>query len=222
MIRKKAFLVISIGVITVSVLAFSRQKDYAKRTSSPLQVNSAASNFTPYTIILRAVDKFDDGRINEVYTETRFVAGKDYWKSIKRFPNGKIVESFCDLRGIFVIDQENRKLFFQGSPVLKLLKTDKPTHQNPLRTDNLLSYNVVIDEFQQENIDVKLYRAPTLNHALIKEIVHRKGVTRVVEPLSIVVGKPDPQLLKHDDYPVRIDEKQAQVRKRLEEIAQGK
>lgn len=67
-----------------------------------------------YTITWKAEDHFDDGRVVDVYTETRYIASSGEWHSLRQMTNGVTLETFAEPgRGIFVVDHAAKKTRIQ-------------------------------------------------------------------------------------------------------------
>jgi hypothetical protein len=65
-------------------------------------------------MLLRALDYYDDGRIVETYTETRYVSGNGDWRSVKQFHGGPVKESVGIVgRGVFAVEKKEKKLRFR-------------------------------------------------------------------------------------------------------------
>jgi hypothetical protein len=87
--RKKILLLVLLMVAAFSVGILARNAKGAKRRVA-------------YTIVWQATNYDEGGKVTPAFVETRYVSASGSWRSIKRFPDGRVAEMFCDVgRGTF-------------------------------------------------------------------------------------------------------------------------
>lgn len=64
--------------------------------------------FVPYTIMLKATDYYDDGRVVDIYKELRFVDSRGNWRSLLTYTNGQTIETVGKkVKGLLPLIPEN-------------------------------------------------------------------------------------------------------------------
>jgi len=170
------------------------------------QLTKRGAEFKPYTITWQGTDYDENGAVIGQYTETRYTARDGRWYSVRRFPNGSRQETFSvPGKGVFVRAKE-KLLFLSESPEgPPRTYTDEQVRKSPafLRMDEVLGMPVIVTKTGPGD-RIEVYRAPGLNYDWVKEVQRgENGVLRsTVEPVSIVMGDPDPSVFKPVDLPV--------------------
>jgi hypothetical protein len=158
-------------------------------------------NRVAYTIVWHASVLFDDGRIADTFTETRYVSSRDSWRSVKVFSDGTEEESFAEKgRGMFVLDHSERMMYRvrpyrRSENPQRLLRSDRY-----VATHNLLGHTVYQLRHREGDTEVEAFYSPDLNGDLIKQVVRRAGSTMMLEPKSISLGEPTSEQLAHVEY----------------------
>ena len=154
---------------------------------------------TPYTIVWQITDYDANGKATPVYTETRYVASNGNWRGTRYYTNGRQEDIFAEVgRGVFAT--KGKKLhYLSGHNPYTAELTLEGFQKAPgyVRTENVMGLLTVVQRPANDldEITMEGYRALSLNGDFIK-IIYYGPVTTVQEPLSIVLGEPDPALLK--------------------------
>lgn len=159
---------------------------------------AAMSNSVGYAAEFTATIQMGSQEPRVVYRETRWVASSGNWRSIQDHSNGRNVEKFAEVgRGVFLVDEKEKKLIRLGSPW-------RPTSTQGayLRSERLLGLDTDVFEIVIPDGSVLLYHSRQLNGDIVKVV--RRGPKDVftLQVSRIVVGEPDPVLLRHSEYPV--------------------
>ena len=170
------------------------------------QLNRRGAEFKPYTITWQGTDYDESGAVVGQYTETRYTARDGRWYSVRHFPDGKRQETFSvPGKGVFARGKEKLMLLSEAPEGSPRAYTDEQVRKSPafVRTDEVLGQQVfVIKSGPGDRSEV--YLAPGLNYDWVKEV--RRGesgnLRSIVEPVSIVMGDPDPSVFKPVDLPV--------------------
>lgn len=146
--------------------------------------------FVPYTITWQMTEYHSDGRVAPTYTETRSNYSDGHWRSIIRFPNGLTVERIAEPgKGVFAVDQKTGERRF-NSPFPERLRGDPLRHETWARTERLDGYRAEVLKFGRGEKSHELYHAPRLNNDIVKTVYRDKEVTRVLEPILLLLGEP--------------------------------
>jgi hypothetical protein len=141
-----------------------------------------------------------------VYRERRWISSSGNWRSVQERTDGQSVERFSDLGGgVYQVDEKGKKLVRLGSA-----PGDSPTGSATasaeaskyIRTETLLGFDTDIYEIEIPGGSALLYRARQLNGDIIKVMRRSAKNTFTLEATRILLGEPDPELLKHPEYPV--------------------
>jgi hypothetical protein len=163
-----------------------------------------APRHAPYTIVWRVTTTDASGNTEYNYTETRYVSSNGNWHTIKQFPNNRVEEGFAEIgRGVFAIRPDQRKMFFLSGHDISVADAETLRQsQGFARTETILGYTAYVSRQAQENSSLEVYRAPALGSNMIKQVFHNGSSTLVFEPISIDVGEPPADKLRHQEYPV--------------------
>jgi hypothetical protein len=178
----RSYKAVPFGALTCAVALAAAA--FAIRAQRPKPFGSV-----PYTITWQMTEYYSDGRVIPAYTETRSTYSDGRRRSVIRFPNGTIVERAAETGGeAFVVDggAGGRRL---QSPLQGRLKGDPRRHGKWARTEHLLGQDAEVLSFEVGAQSHELYHAPRLNNDIIRTVYRDNGVTRVLEPLSIVLGE---------------------------------
>jgi hypothetical protein len=192
--RKKILLLALLIVAAFSVGILARNAQSAKR-------------HVPYTIVWQVTSYDERGKATPAFVETRYVSASGSWRSIKRFPDGRVAEMFCDVgRGTFNYSPGQQRLTFmsdcQPRQIMSVDEWRQTLRQSPQFTDvetvaGQEAYLMTVGD------RLKVYRSPALNGEDIKVIFLLNGKTSsVFEPISLTMGEPDAAMLQHVDLPV--------------------
>lgn len=161
---------------------------------------------TAYTIVWQVTDYDANGKPTPVYTETRYVASNGNWRSTRHYTDGRREDQFAEVgRGVFAA--KGAKLhFLSGHNPSTAELTLEGFQKAPgyVRTENVMGLLTVVQRpaNDPEGSRMEGYRALSLNGDFIK-IIFYGATTSVQEPVSLVLGEPDPGLLKiPSDLPV--------------------
>jgi hypothetical protein len=190
--HKKVWLVI--GILACSTAAIFAAG--VRRTQKP-------QKHFPFTIAFKAKDHYDDGRVVEAFTETRYISSTGDWRSIRQLPSGAVIERVgLAGRGIYTVDAQAQKMWFNSPYSGTFPKLgERQRSANYLRTETVLGYVADVVKLEVAGKSFELYQAPDLSGFVIKQIEHQPGLTRVIEPTSITAGEPDAQSLTFNEYP---------------------
>lgn len=150
----------------------------------------AAAKVVPYTITWRMKEYYADGRVVQTYTETRSTSADGNWRSVILFPNGQSIERVAEAGSIFGVDRRTGARRLQGQSSERL-RGDARGHKNHVRSERVLDQEVEVLRFEQGGKSHELYHARRLNNDIIKTVYRDKDVTRVLEPISIILGEPE-------------------------------
>ncbi len=153
---------------------------------------------TPYTIVWQVTDYDDNGKATPVYAETRYVASNGNWSGTRYYTDGRREDLFAEVgKGVFVA--KGNKLHYQSEhkpSTAELTIEGFKKAPGYLRTENVMGLLTVVQKPANDlETTMEGYRALSLNGDFIKIIFHGPTTT-VQEPVSIVLGEPDPGLLK--------------------------
>lgn len=158
----------------------------------------------PYTIVWRVTTTDADGNTEYDYTETRYVSSNGNWHTIKQFPDGHTEEGFAEVgRGVFALSPGRQKMdFLSEHDVSKV--DEEMLRQSPhfVQTQTILGYTAYVSKQAQEGTALESYRVPALNGAQVKHVFNNGSATVVFEPISIALGEPPADKMKHREYPV--------------------
>lgn len=157
-----------------------------------------------YTINSRATVRSTDGKTIEAFTQTRYVSADDAWRNVKTFPNGSTQESFANKgQGVFLVDDDDEKALIRIGSYHRSPNAESLRHSPKyLRTEQVLGYESYVLSEEGPGITGEIYYAPALNSDVIKQVVTKPGSTMTLEPVSISVGEPAAENLRHKSYPV--------------------
>ena len=197
-IGKKKMILIGLlccGVIVTTAVIFQ-----------PGQTNA---NRAGYTIIWKGVFHYTNGNIEETYSETRFVSSSSDWHSIKLYTDGRTLESFAEVgRGVFLIKPEEMNMqFLSHHSSKKPVDPEIYRHSaNYVRTEEVLGYTAYVLSETKGNVSIERWIAPDLSGDMIKHVYRNKTkegtFMRVLEPISITLGEPAPELMTHQELPI--------------------
>lgn len=180
---------------------------------SPAASNQARALRSGYTITWEGVFRHPDGTVEEAYTETRYVSSNGNWHSIKKYSekNGdRVEEAFAEVgRGVFSIRSwDGNKMQFLSEHQASQPADPENYRRSPqyVRTAEILGYKAYVLRERNGDVIVDRWFAPSLGGDVIKHIYRSKSedgiFVRVLQPVSIVMGEPDAEKMKHPEYPV--------------------
>lgn len=170
------------------------------------QLKGRGGEFKPYTITWQMTDYDESGAVVGQYTETRYTAHDGRWYSVRHFPDGKRQETFSvPGKGVFVRGKEKLMFLSEAPEGPPRTYTEEQVSKSPafVRTDEVLGLQViVIKTGPGERTEV--YRATGLNYDWVKRVERGEdgNLRSIAEPVSIVMGDPDPSVFKPVDLPV--------------------
>jgi hypothetical protein len=167
-------------------------------------ISQRTPQHAPYTIVWRSIVQEADGRIEQYYTETRYVSSNRNWRAIKEFPDGHKEEAFAEVgRGVFALKPDQQKMHFLSEHAASNFDPEKIRQgAQYVRTENVLGMTAYVQRVQSDNVTLEVYRAPALNGDMIKYVQTKDGASTVFEPVSITLGEPGAEKLAHREYPV--------------------
>lgn len=170
------------------------------------QLNGRGAEFKPYTITWQVTQYDESGTVVGQYTETRYTARDGRWYNVRHFPDGKRQETFSvPGKGVFVRGKEKLMFLSEAPEGPPSPYTDEQVRKSPafLRTDEVLGTQVVVLKTGPGN-RYEVWRAPGLNFDWVKEVQRGENgnLLSIAEPVSIVMGDPDPSVFKSIDLPV--------------------
>lgn len=157
----------------------------------------------PFTITFRAEDRYDDGRVVQAFTETRYVSSAGDWRSLRQLSSGAVIERVGIAgRGIYTIDAQAQKMWFNSPYSDTFPKAgERRRGSNYVRTETVLGYKADVVKLEAAGKSFEIFQAPQLSGLIIKQVERGQGYVRVIEATSIAAGEPDNQLLKFTEYP---------------------
>jgi hypothetical protein len=162
----------------------------------------ATKSHTPYTIELRALDYFDDGRIVETYKETRYVSATGDWRAVKRYHGGVVHETIGIVgRGVFLVDRKGQKLRYL-SPYPEKSPAEVSAGLRRSKQTTLLGYETHVKRIQHGDGVMFVGRASALNGDVVHILTRFPGFSRIVEPVNISRGQPRAAALEYPSYEV--------------------
>lgn len=170
------------------------------------QLNKRAGDFKPYTIVWQGTDYDESGAVVNQYTEARYHARDGRWYSVRRFPDGRRQETFSvPDKGVFARGKDRLIFLSEARKEPPAVISEEETRKSPffLRYEEVHGLKtVVIKSGPGDRHEV--YRAPELNNGWVKRVERGESgnILTTVEPVSIVMGDPDPSVFKPVDLPV--------------------
>ncbi len=140
-----------------------------------------------------------------LYKEVRWISSSGHWMSLQEHVDGKTVQKFAEPnRGLFRVDEKEKKLVRLGaarqSDATQL--SIVPAGVKLVRSERLLDLDTDVFETAIPDGSVLLYRARSLNGDVVKVVRRSSKQVFTLAATKIVLGEPDPHLLKHAEYPV--------------------
>ncbi|HKS29181.1 MAG TPA: hypothetical protein VJS44_15240 [Pyrinomonadaceae bacterium] len=165
--------------------------------------NQKSQKHVPFTITFRAEDRFDDGRVVQAFTETRYVSSSGDWRSLRQLSSGAVIERVGIAgRGVYTIDSQAQKMWFNSPYSDTFPKAgERRRNSNYLRTETILGYAADVIKLEAPGKSFELFQARELSGFIVKQVERGQGVVRVIEPTSIIAGEPDKQSLNFTEYP---------------------
>lgn len=172
-------------------------------------LNSVATEKRPaYTVVWQATDYYSDGKVEFDHIETRYVSSTGNWRSIRHYADGKRDETFGEVgRGVFVIGRHKLHFLSEYGALPQALSEEQLRKSpNHLRADQILGYDAIVVSFgNRPRTCSELFKVPALGGEVLKTVIchNELGDKTVLEPIRLVLGEPDPSLLKFPtDRPV--------------------
>lgn len=189
-------------LLTVLVASVAATAGVLART----QLNKRGVEFRPYTIVWQGTEYDESGAVVGQYTETRYKARDGRWYSVRRFPDGRRQETFSvPGEGTFARGKDRLFLLSGASKEPPAGGTEEEARKSPvfLRAEEVHGLKAYVIKFGPGGRD-ELYRAPELNYDSVKRVERGENgnIRMTVEPVSIVMGDPDPSVFKAVDLPV--------------------
>jgi hypothetical protein len=187
------------------------------------QLTRPKAEFKPYTIVWQVTEYNENGAIVNQYTETRYQARDGRWYSVRRFPDGRRQETFSvPDKGVFV--REKSRLILLGEAVKepRAVISEEESRKSPffLRTEEVHGLKTYVTKSGPGN-RTEVYCALELNYDSVKRVERGENgnILFTIEPVSIVMGDPDPSVFKPVDLPVdrSFYEEKEKMRKEFEE-----
>lgn len=184
------------GWLLIGILACSAVAILAAKSHKP-------QKHVPFTITFRAEDRFDDGRVVQAFTETRYVSSTGDWRSLRQLPSGAVIERVGIAgRGVYTIDAQAQKMWFNSPYSDTFPKAgERRRGNNYLRTETVMGYAADVVKLEGAGKSFEIFQATKLSGFVVKQVERGQGLTRIIEPTSIIVGEPDNQFLKFTEYP---------------------
>lgn len=211
-------------LLTVLIASVAATAGVLART----QLNKRGAEFKPYTIVWQVTDYDASGAAINQYTETKYKARDGRWYSIRQFPDGRRQETFSvPDKGVFV--REKSRLILLGGAVKEpqAVISEEESRKSPffLRTEEVHGLKTYVTKVGPGDRH-EVYRALKLNYDSIKSVMRGENgnITMTVEPVSIVMGDPDPSVFKPVDLPVdrSFHEEKEKMRKEFEEKGEAR
>lgn len=174
------------------------------------QVSRAASRRVGYTIVFQTTGYDLQGNFRPVEMETRYVSAQRNFRGVKHeFIHGAEKVWFGETgRGEFLVKPNEKQLDYvsQFEPdvrTMEKLRTSKDFN----RIEKVAGYDAAVMRMHHEGLPENsyddIYYAPALNGDFVKIVRMNEGhLERIIEPIMIVKGEPDPANLAHEEYPV--------------------
>lgn len=172
---------------------------------------AAASHRIGYTIVWQTTGYDLEGKFRPIELETRYVSAQGNFRSVKHsLVNGMEKVWFGEVgRGEFFVKPKEKQLDYVsplGRPIWRTMETLKASSKFN-RIEQVAGYEAAVMRLhvdgEPEDTYSDVYYAPGLNGELIEIVGMDEGKpASITEPIAIVKGEPDPNNLKHDEYPV--------------------
>lgn len=142
----------------------------------------------------------------------RYASSTGSYREIQTRPDGKIREYFFQKGvGHFNVNHEKRQLV-QNKKVSPNVEPPSPSTAEELRsnprfqrTEAILGYTAYVHRIMNEETGeplVDIYMTEELGDLPIKVVEYSRGnVKMLIEPISVILGEPDPSLLREPGYP---------------------
>lgn len=138
-----------------------------------------------------------------LYKEVRWISSSGKWRTLQEHMDRKTVEKVADPElGVFRVDEKEKKLVRLGAVLQPTSHQLSAVGTTLIRSERLLDLDTDVFETVTPHGSILLYRARQLNGDVVKVV--RRGTKDVftLEATKIVIGEPDPQLLKYAAYPI--------------------
>lgn len=170
------------------------------------QFTGRGAGFKPYTIVWQATEYDESGSVVNQYTETRYKAHDGRWYSVRQFPDGRRQETFSvPGEGVFARGKDRLFLLSGAGKEPPAAVSEEEARKSPffLRSEEVHGLKTFVIKTGPGGRD-ELYRAPALNNDWVKMVGRGENgnILTTVEPVSIVMGEPDPSVFKPVDLPV--------------------
>jgi hypothetical protein len=169
-------------------------------------LNKRAAEFKPYTIVWQGTEYDEGGEVVNQYTETRYKGRDGRWYSVRRFPDGRRQETFS-VPGKGVFAREKSRLIFlsEAAKEPRAVIPEEEVRKSPyfLRSEEVHGLKIYVTKSGPGG-RTEVYRALELNYDSVKSVERGENgnILMTVEPVSIVMGDPDPSVFKPVDLPV--------------------
>lgn len=159
------------------------------------RVSSRGAPTVPYTLLSQVKDYCHDGTVTDGFKELKFVDSKGNWRAKALSPRGKLSDAIYEQsKGIEKVDDGGRKTVVDSratghsADVARLKRSDQY-----LRTVLILGHPTYLLEVKDRTgANMYLYHATDLNGDVIMSSYRVGKCRRVVEPLAIWPGEPNP------------------------------
>lgn len=187
------------------------------------QLTRPKAEFKPYTIVWQGTEYNENGAIVNQYTETKYHARDGRWYSVRRFPDGQRQETFS-VPGEGVYARGKDRLFFLSGASKEPLAviSEEESRKSPffLRSEEVHGLKTYVIKSGPGGRH-EVYVVPELNNGWVKRVERGEtgNILFTAEPVSIVMGDPDPSVFKPVDLPVdrSFHEEKEKMRKEFEE-----
>lgn len=170
------------------------------------QLKKRGAEFKPYTIVWQGTEYDERGAVVGQYTETRYKARDGRWYSVRRFPDGRRQETFSvPDKGVFVRGKDRLIFLSEASKEPRAVVSEEEARKSPsfLRSEEVQGLKTFVIKSGPGGRDER-YLAPELDYDPIRRVERGESgnILMTVEPVSIVMGDPDPTAFSPVDLPV--------------------
>ena len=159
------------------------------------RVSGRGTPYVPYTLLSQVKDHCDDGTITDNGTELKFVDSKGNWRTKPLNPRGTFSDTVHqEGRGIERLDRNGKRTELDSKTTGHSADVEKLKNSDQyLRTVLILGHPTYLLKLKDRSGEsMYMYHAPDLNGDVIMTSYRVGNCRRVVEPIAIWLGEPNP------------------------------
>lgn len=166
--------------------------------------------YPAFTQITKVTDYDAKGNAFPAYTQTRYNSASGDWRHVGTYPGGQVFETISRMGdGVYYVDHKGGRLLrVSAYPVgWSNFLTGDSLSSDPkfVRNENVLGHVAYVLRQQDKGYCYveETYYIPEIGATPFKRVTtFKNGSRRVEEPVSLIFGEPDAQLIRGADYKV--------------------